>query len=227
MTGTKHMTQLKSAIYQIVCNTNNKVYIGSSVNPLERFRKHKEALKRGKHHSIYLQKMFNKYGIDSLEFSILEHCEPEYLLDVEQDYINYIDHSVLINIAKIDITRPFLGKKLSDDLKAEMSKNMKGELNRCYGLKGDQHPAYGHKHTKETRKKLSDRQKLNPTGSGGLKGDQHPSAKSYRVVDPDGNEQIIKGLNQFCKANGLNVSTMCDVAKGRRYKHKGWNCYHY
>jgi hypothetical protein len=46
-------------------------YIGSSVNITNRWRIHLSELRRGTHHSPYLQHCYNKYGEESLKFEVL------------------------------------------------------------------------------------------------------------------------------------------------------------
>lgn len=58
-------------VYKIYCKGNNQFYIGSSKNIEDRWLHHLYDLKSQKHHSIYLQRSFNKYGESSLEFEIL------------------------------------------------------------------------------------------------------------------------------------------------------------
>lgn len=62
-------------IYAIKNTINGKVYIGSAKNFKKRWKRHRSQLKNNKHHSIKLQRSYNKYGKDSFEFIILEECE--------------------------------------------------------------------------------------------------------------------------------------------------------
>lgn len=80
----------KAGIYRISCTVNGKSYIGSSVNILERWREHISHLRAGAHHSIYLQRCYNKYGEESIKFevlAILEEFNEELLRLVEYVYI--------------------------------------------------------------------------------------------------------------------------------------------
>jgi group I intron endonuclease len=62
-----------SGIYRIQSILKpERVYVGSSVNILKRWKYHKEGLIKNKHHSKKLQRHFNKYGIEDLGFEILE-----------------------------------------------------------------------------------------------------------------------------------------------------------
>jgi len=89
----------KSGIYKIINNKNQKYYIGSAKSLSGRWRLHKSQLKNNKHHSIYLQRSFNKYGYSSFSFEILEYCDVELLIEREQFYLDTLKPHY--NIAKI------------------------------------------------------------------------------------------------------------------------------
>jgi len=73
----------------IINLVNHKVYIGSSARCLkDRGFYHQKLLRKNKHHSIYLQRAFNKYGEDNFEFFILDCVEPEFCVSTEQWWIN-------------------------------------------------------------------------------------------------------------------------------------------
>ena len=70
-------------IYKITNTINNKVYIGQTVrNPLLRKEEHFNNLKKGIHHSSYLQNSFDKYG-NVFEFEVIEECPDEKLNERE------------------------------------------------------------------------------------------------------------------------------------------------
>lgn len=73
-------------IYKITNKTNGKFYIGSSKNISKRFREHKLDLKKNKHKNKKLQNAFNKYGEENFIFEILEECNLENLLVLENKY---------------------------------------------------------------------------------------------------------------------------------------------
>lgn len=66
---------LVCGIYKITCTSNNKFYIGSSKDVCSRWSHHLSDLRLGKHHSIYLQRCYNKYGEKSITFSILHRMD--------------------------------------------------------------------------------------------------------------------------------------------------------
>ena len=59
-----------SGIYTIICKTTGKYYIGSAVWIRKRWRNHREDLRKGKHHNLYLQRAWNKYGEDNFDFIV-------------------------------------------------------------------------------------------------------------------------------------------------------------
>lgn len=61
-----------AGVYEIRNIMNGHKYIGSSVNVPRRWAEHKRKLNANEHHSIALQRAWNKYGADNFTFEILE-----------------------------------------------------------------------------------------------------------------------------------------------------------
>lgn len=87
-----------SGVYKITNLINNKIYIGSAMDFEGRKYRHLNSLKKNKHHSIKLQRAYNKYGEESFKFEILEKVyfnevheklfKIQYLQSLEQYYLN-------------------------------------------------------------------------------------------------------------------------------------------
>ena len=77
---------MTSGIYRIYCKSEDKSYIGKSINIEERWKIHQNELKKGKHHNKKLQKVFNKYGKDDFEFSILKEVDDYYEITYYESY---------------------------------------------------------------------------------------------------------------------------------------------
>lgn len=60
-------------IYQIIIQ--NKSYVGSTVDLNSRLSGHRNDLLKKKHHSAFLQNIFNKYGKDHIYFTVLYNFE--------------------------------------------------------------------------------------------------------------------------------------------------------
>lgn len=82
--------RVKCGIYKILNKLNNKSYIGSAVKISGRWGNHRKRLRENWHHSIYLQRAWNKYGEENFEFIIVEECAKEILLEREQFYIDTV-----------------------------------------------------------------------------------------------------------------------------------------
>ena len=77
-----------SGIYQIRCVANDKIYIGSSVDLLNRWRDHCRTLRSGDHSNKHLQAAWDKYGENWFDFTIIEYVGKDELLAAEQYWID-------------------------------------------------------------------------------------------------------------------------------------------
>src|SRR5688500_778281 len=181
---------LNSGIYKIENKINGMIYIGQAISFNKRFNHHKSALRRGIHGNPYLQNAWNKYGESCFSFDILEYVEKDEkkLLEREKYYYKlYSKSSIIYNLREpgnIGIGKP----------RGPMSEEHKRKI--AAATKGEKHPNYGKKPTKEHLESMS---------------------SSVHQLDPvDG---II--LNTFYSANEasrtLNIPTgsILDVCKGR------------
>lgn len=75
---------MDSGVYEILNTLNGKRYIGSSKELNTRYNTHFKNLKAGSHPNKHLQFAFDKYGGENFEFNVLEYCDEEYLLKLEQ-----------------------------------------------------------------------------------------------------------------------------------------------
>jgi hypothetical protein len=80
---------IMATIYLIQNSQNGKRYIGSSKQDVKyRWRRHLKDLRAKRHHSIYLQRAWNKYGAASFSFKVLEQVPDKDMLNREQFWIN-------------------------------------------------------------------------------------------------------------------------------------------
>jgi group I intron endonuclease len=78
---------MASGIYKIINIKTGKFYLGSSNNIKKRWKIHKSSLRHNRHHSIHLQRAWNKYGENSFKFELVEEIT-ENLLEIEQNYLD-------------------------------------------------------------------------------------------------------------------------------------------
>lgn len=80
-------------IYAIRNNVTGKYYVGSASNFVGRRKVHLSRLRHGTHHSVLLQRAWDKYGESAFEFVVLEEVERSRtaLIEREQYWIDSLD----------------------------------------------------------------------------------------------------------------------------------------
>lgn len=118
--------QTRSGVYEIVNTVNGNRYIGSAVNFSKRFELHRRHLRQMKHHSVTLQRAWNKYGGASFAFNIVLLCEKKDALMYEQLAIDACAPSY--NVCRVAGSR--LGTKHTAAARKKMSDGQ-----RCRGAR--------------------------------------------------------------------------------------------
>lgn len=95
-----------SAVYQIINTVTGDRYVGSSKDVKSRWTTHKcPSTWKNKPNSL-LYKDFQKYGVDKFRFQILAPVMPEYLKQVEQEFIEMLHPTYNDKNAKgVDVER--------------------------------------------------------------------------------------------------------------------------
>lgn len=129
---------MTSGIYKIILN--GKDYIGSAKDIKDRIRRHLGELNNNNHGNNRLQRAFNKHGVESFEYVVLEETCIFDLIKREQFYID--ENKPYYNICKT--AGSTLGRMHSDKTKAYLSKIKKGKQ-----------PSLGRILSQETKDKIS------------------------------------------------------------------------
>lgn len=242
-----------AGIYVITCTVNGKIYVGSSNNLRQRQNEHLSYLRRGIHANAHLQNAWNKYGDGSFAFGVLELVMPWFTLQREQYWLDKLKPYGKrgYNIAN-HAEAPNTGMHPTAETRQKISNANKGHPAWNKGLpawnRGKPSPNKGKPLSDDTRQKISasktgkpgwgkgepksdtQRAKISAANKGKPKAIEHrtklakANAFEWIVTDPDGQEQRIINLRQFCRDHELNQGTMGQVAKGVYTHHKGWKC---
>lgn len=157
-----------------------RCYIGSAINLDARRKCHFSLLKHNHHHSIKLQRHYNKYGEKDLKFIVIIECSPSELLTKEQYFID--KHRPWFNINPFAINR--LGTKQSIESKIKNANSNKGKHFRKMGPMSEEakqkmrEARLGTKHKPETIAKMMGR----PAWNKGLTKDVDPRVLKYSLV---------------------------------------------
>lgn len=76
-------------IYKITNTSNGKVYIGKSVNPAQRWKRHVYLANKGFHKHLYAA--IRKYGEESFEMLVIEKCADDLANEREKYWIQFYD----------------------------------------------------------------------------------------------------------------------------------------
>lgn len=122
-------------VYVIKNNLDGKVYIGSSVDVIKRFKRHKYDLNKKVHNNGYLQSAWNKYGEDNFSFNLLEQVNDKSKLRERETYYiklyNCTDKLSGYNL--LNDSNIGLGVSASAGIRKKISDACKGELNGNFG----------------------------------------------------------------------------------------------
>lgn len=131
-------------IYKIINLINNKIYIGCSVNPELRFRKHKESAISGG--NCLIHRAMRKYGIENFIFEIIDTIPLRDMYNKEKYWISYYNSmSEGYNMTSGGEGGNTYASKSDEELKSIKEKVSEG-LRRNNGNKGqykkDKNPMY-------------------------------------------------------------------------------------
>lgn len=157
-------------LYKITNVTNGKFYVGSTGDTRERFRQHRNKLRRGVHHCAHLQAAWNKYGEDCFKFTVLEHiASMEALVAAENEWlVKHVGTLGCYNAGtradapmrgRTGAAHPNFGKAITPEQKTAISHKLKAFYAEDYA----NHPRVGVPHTAETKAKISAAKLANPT----------------------------------------------------------------
>lgn len=194
-------------VYKITNLVNGKYYIGSSIKLSGRIARHKRELQNNVHPNNKLQRSWNKYGKSNFSFEILDFCDEEIVLEIEQKYLDvgFNKHpNKLFNIAQntlapmLGLPGPNKGKKMSKETRAKMSAYRTGKVS----------PNKGNKFSLESRLKMSRDRK------GKISGENNPASKlTKKDVDKirdmylsgDYNHREISEIMNISRINVTNI----------------------
>ncbi len=233
-------------VYKILNKTNNKVYVGSSINITKRKYVHFNKLSNNKHKNIKLQNAYNKYGKNSFLFKIIEYVEDKNLLLVREqywiEYFNSVENGYNIckfaghtlgykhtKEAKKKISDFLKTRTVTDKTKRKISKANKGRL------LGKNHPNYGKSLKKEVKEKISEANSGNKNGMFGsiIPELQKDIMKKLAIKSRSKQVQCIEtrkiynSITEASKLTGTNRRHISDVCKGKRKTSGGYTWRYY
>lgn len=196
----KHELSGKSGIYQIRNTVNGKVYVGSAIKILKRWREHKTSLRKGVHHSKHLQKAWVKYGEECFVFEVIEFIEPYLFYEVFAERELFWQNNRKVDNPDYGYNM-VIGATPSEIVAANNRKRV---------------------WTEEAREAARLRT-LGRTQTGmAAKGDNHFYAREYALISPEGEIHRGKSITHFGEKVGVCVNGLLGVVNGEYSQYKGW-----
>jgi group I intron endonuclease len=153
---------LPQVIYKIINLVNDKFYVGSTNNKNERFRTHRNKLRRGVHHCAHLQASWNKYGEKKFVFCVVQNVPNEASLQAAEDVwlTEHVGKQHCYNAGtrsgapmrgRTGDKHPSFGKPITEEQRQQISQTLKD----FYAQDYSNHPRVGKQHTDEAKAKIS------------------------------------------------------------------------
>lgn len=148
----------RSGIYKIEY-VDGRSYVGSAVKIGARWAEHKRQLRRGVHHSVKLQRAWDKYGADQFSFSVIEYVEDKSaLIAREQHWIDALCAAQIgFNIAAV--AGSCLGVKQRPETNAARAAKLMGHPVSAATREKLRQAHTGKTVSQETRRKISEAQR--------------------------------------------------------------------
>lgn len=152
-------------IYLIINKITFDTYIGQTKNIKKRISRHFSDLKRNKHHSIYLQRAYNKYGKEN--FVLLE-----FIKNIDNNIINKLEENLIELFGNYNVSKLASGGDLlsnHENKKEIISKmrstiltrysNMSSEERKFLSINkmGIKNGMFNKNHTEETKRIMSEK----------------------------------------------------------------------
>jgi len=237
---------LNCGIYCIKNLITNKVYIGSSVNIQSRLKTHKHSLLNNKHHSLKLQRSYNKHGIEIFSFEILELCDKKDLEKNEKEWINHFNSFNNGYNSTDEVGSPWRGKKQPIEIKKLQNCipvkliDPSGNVIESYSIKGfakennlsengirlllkkEINFYKGYRRYHESLININFDRKQYDKKRGNIKN----NCLNYSFLSPNGSIFTGKNIGSLCKEHKLDKGAMHRVLKGKQSNHKNWRLFH-
>lgn len=233
-----------SGVYKITCMSNNKVYVGSSIDMFQRTKGHVALLRYNKHCNKHLQFAWNKYGESAFRFDVIELVLSFCVQFREQYWINKLkasNHRKGFNMNPIASGAHYATLETREKIGNASKERVFTQQHRARIAASNS----GRRRSDESKAKIRNararqviseesKQKRSETLKGKIRPDDvrlrisesHRARNLYAstVLSPDGTSHCVDNLRDFCKLHEIDYRGMLRVRRGCRKSYKGWTC---
>lgn len=232
---------MNKGIYKITCNSNGKFYIGRTTNYHSRIARHKGDLQNNVHKNCIMQNCFNKHGMDSFSFELIEQISDiEMQKKREQELLDmYVGHELCMNInrsaettcdvpwteeRKRKISQSHIGMKLkpqTEEQRQAKRERMLGNVLSEETKRKIAEKAKGRRHSEEAKRKISEKIRGENHPMYGRRGSKHPLSNPILQVDIHTLEIVNKYPSAVDAAEQLNknIGTIRNACKHNQIRY--------
>ena len=188
-------------IYGIHNTTNDKWYVGQSIDIKRRWKHHLWGLDNGYHYNHHLLRAWGQYGKSSFEFLVLEECEVDVINEREQYWI-----------AKLNALSNGYNQCEGGDSPKGRIVSVETRQAVSVARKGNGNPFFGKHHTDEWKQKTSERQQGSKNHQFGKFGEQNHRSRKVRCVETG---VIYSATMEAERQTGINANNICSCCNGK------------
>lgn len=207
-------------IYKISNLINNKIYIGQTIESIEKRWKRHTWKSTQNRNAMIITDAIVKYGKENFIIEEIDTADSIEELNYKEEY--YIKYYNCISPNGYNIKYGGNNKRLSEETKLKISISNKGKKISEETRKRLSDSHKGWVPSEETRQKWRDAFSRKRPSDNTINGAIEANQKTYTLLNPDGELVTFTNMKKFCIDNNLSNSKLCLVAKGIRNSHKGW-----
>lgn len=240
-------------VYHIINPITNRIfYVGKGTG--NRYKQHltdKPEYAHNKRLNGYIRNLIEN-KTPPIITKIAENLTEDYAYELEESEIKkygrvgFEENGILLNITDCGRSpslrgenHPWWGRNHSDESKKKMSETKKelyakGIIKTCKGYKQTEEHKEKNRQSKLGRsqstetidKRVKTRKENNkPQTEYQKQKAREANQKTWRIITPDGKEEIIKNLRQYSLQRGLDPGNMMHVARGKQKQYKGYKVF--
>lgn len=207
-------------VYKVTNKINGKVYIGQTVQSLNRRITTHISHALCERDNFYFHKAIVKYGKENFGWEIIAKC-------YSREELNKTEIRM---IEKYGAVKKGYNFNIGGNSNAGFSRTERDKQETSERMRGKRNPMYGKHPSRKTRRKMSESHSGKKHYSYGKYGKDNLKARKYIITTPSGKEIFVHGIANFCRSyreEKLSYGTLIQIAKGKRKHHKGYKCRYY
>ena len=206
-------------IYKITNNINSKVYIGQTVQSLDKRWKRHTWYSTLNRNAMAITNAIKKYGKENFKIEIIDEASD--IIELNEKEVFYIKKMKSLSPNGYNLTTGGFNKFLSEETKKKISESNKGKKISDETRKRLSDSHKGYKMSEESKIKLSEKNKGKRPSDKAIESCLIKTRKSY-LIKKDGNLYVITNMSKFSKDENHSKSRLCMLVTGNLLKYKGY-----